>query len=92
MSRATRSGSIQRFGEKLRALRTQRGLTLKELAAALGHTAHGHISELESGKKMPTVEFVLSVAQLFEVTTDELLRDDLEIKMPSERRKGKGGN
>lgn len=54
-------------------------MTLKELAVALGRVAHGYISELESGKKMPTVELVLRVAQLFEVTTDELLRDDLEL-------------
>ncbi len=84
--------SIQRFGEKLRTLRTQRGMTLKELAVALGHAAHGYISELESGKKLPTVEFVLSVAQLFGVTTDELLRDDLELKMQNEKRKSKGDN
>ena len=65
-------------------------MTLKELAVALGHAAHGYISELESGKKLPTVELVLSVAQLFGVTTDELLRDDLELKMPNEKRKSKG--
>ena len=74
-----RKQSIQRFGEKLHALRTQRGLTLKELALALGHVAHGYISELEAGKKLPTVEFVLKVAHLFNVTTDQLLRDDLEL-------------
>jgi transcriptional regulator with XRE-family HTH domain len=67
-------------------------MTLKELAVALGHAAHGYISELESGKKLPTVELVLSVAQLFGVTTDELLRDDLELKMPNEKRKSKGDN
>ena len=67
-------------------------MTLKELAVALGHAAHGYISELESGKKLPTVELVLSVAQLFGVTTDELLRDDLELKMPNEKRKRKGDN
>lgn len=65
-------------------------MTLKELAVALGHAAHGYISELESGKKLPTVELVLSVAQLFGVTTDELLRDDLELEMPNEKRKSKG--
>jgi transcriptional regulator with XRE-family HTH domain len=90
MSRSTHNHSIQRFGEKLRALRTQRGLTLKQLAAALGHAAHGHISELECGKKMPTVDFVLSVAQLFGVTTDELLRDDLELRIPGGKSKRKG--
>ena len=90
MSRSTSNVSIQRFGEKLRTLRTQQRMTLKELAIALGHAAHGYISELESGKKLPTVELVLSVAQLFGVTTDELLRDDLELKMPNEKRKSKG--
>ena len=67
-------------------------MTLKGLAVALGHAAHGYISELESGKKLPTVELVLSVAQLFGVTADELLRDDLELKMPNEKRKSKGDN
>lgn len=71
--------SCQRFGEKLHALRVRQGMTLKELANELGLTAHGYISELEAGKKMPTAEFVLNVARLFDVTTDELLKDELEL-------------
>lgn len=71
--------SIQRFGEKLRILRVRHDMTLKELASELGLTAHGYISELEAGKKMPTAEFVLNVARLFEVATDELLRDEVEL-------------
>ena len=73
--------SIQRFGEKLRALRMHHGLTLKELAGELDLVAHGYISELELGKKLPTVELVLKVAGLFKVTTDELLRDDMELDL-----------
>jgi transcriptional regulator with XRE-family HTH domain len=61
-------------------LRMQRGLTLKELARQLGHVAHGYISELESGKKLPSIELVLRIARLFEVTTDELLKDELELR------------
>jgi transcriptional regulator with XRE-family HTH domain len=72
---------MQRFGEKLRALRIQRGITLKELALSLGLSAHGYISELESGKKKPTAEFVLNVARLFDVSTDQLLKDELELDM-----------
>jgi transcriptional regulator with XRE-family HTH domain len=72
--------SIQRFGEKLRTLRVRHDMTLKQLASELGLTAHGYISELEAGKKMPTAEFVLNVARLFNVTTDELLKDELELK------------
>lgn len=71
---------MQRFGEKLRVLRTQRGLTLKAVALELGLSAHGYISELESGKKKPTAEFVLNVARLFDVTTDQLLKDELELE------------
>ncbi len=76
----TKERSIQRFGEKLHTLRTQKGFTLKELAYQLGHAAHGYISELETGKKLPTVELVLSIARLFNVTTDELLKDELELR------------
>ncbi len=71
--------SIQRFGEKLRVLRTRRGLTLKEIAGRFGYTAHGYISEIESGKKLPTAEFTLKVADFFKVTTDQLLRDELDL-------------
>lgn len=70
---------MQRFGEKLYTLRTSHGMTLKELAQAVGHSAHGYISELESSRKKPTAEFVLKVAHLFNVTTDELLKDELEL-------------
>jgi transcriptional regulator with XRE-family HTH domain len=71
---------INRFGEKLKKLREQRGLTLKQMADLLDLKAHGYISELESGKKYPTVFLVLKLARLFGVTTDTLLKDELNIK------------
>lgn len=71
---------MQRFGEKLRTLRTAKQMTLKELASALGLTAHGYISEMEAGKKKPTTEFVLKVARYFKVTTDQLLKDELDVE------------
>lgn len=70
---------MQRFGEKLHLLRTSKQITLKELAQALGFAAHGYLSEIEGGKKKPTAEFVLKVARYFDVSTDELLKDELEI-------------
>jgi len=72
-------GNMKHFGEKLRSLRTMKHMTLKELAIALGYTAHGHISEIESGKKPPTVEFVLKVSRFFNVTTDCLLKDEIVL-------------
>lgn len=72
---------MQRFGEKLQKLRTQRGLTLSELARAIGYTAHGYISEMETGKKKPSIEFILAISRLFGVSADQLLKDELAIEM-----------
>lgn len=71
---------MEKFGEKLRALRIRSGMTLKDLALALGLSAHGYLSELECGKKKPTAEFAVKVAAFFHITTDELLRDEIEIQ------------
>lgn len=74
---------MDKFGEKIKALRTRRGITLKELAGALGLSAHGYLSELESNKKVPTVELVIKISDFFNVSTDELLKDDLKVQYPS---------
>lgn len=70
---------MQRFGEKLHALRTAHELTLQQLAAELGYATHAYISELESGKKVPTAALILKVARKFGVSTDELMKDELEL-------------
>ena len=80
---------MQRFGEKLHTLRTQKGMTLKGLASELGYSTHSYISEIEAGKKIPTVDFVLSIARFFSVTTDELLKDELELSAKTKRRENK---
>ena len=77
---------MRRFGEKLHSLRMQHKFTLKELAVALGHTAHGYISEIEAGKKQPTVGMVLKVSRLFKVTTDQLIKDELELDVENFKR------
>jgi transcriptional regulator with XRE-family HTH domain len=78
--------AMQRFGEKLRRLRTQHGLTVRELAVALGYSAksNSYISETETGKRRPKIEFVLKVAQFFGVTMDQLTRDDLDLDLGAE--------
>ena len=69
----------KRFGEKLRDLRKLKGIAMKELATQFGYNSHGYMSEIENGKKQPTVEFVLKASRFFGVSTDELLKDELEI-------------
>ena len=71
------------FGDKLRRLRIQQGLTQRGLAHALGYTnAHAYISDFETGKRRPTAEFVLKVARYFNVSADRLLKDELDLDGP----------
>ena len=70
---------MHRFGEKLRTLRMKHGLTVRELAHALGYTAHSHIGEVEMGRQKPSIEFALKVSRFFNVTMDQLTKDELEV-------------
>jgi transcriptional regulator with XRE-family HTH domain len=70
---------MQRFGEKMRTLRMRRGLSVRALTKALGYTGHGYIYDIETGKKQPNAEFILRVANLFGVSTDALMRDELDL-------------
>ena len=70
---------MDRFGAKLRTLRKQSDMTMKELAAALDISAHSYIGKLEMGEKRPSVEMALKISRLFNVSLDRLLKDELEL-------------
>ncbi len=59
------------FGERLRALRRQQGLSQKELAGT-SMTA-SYISLLENGSRVPSLDVVLRLARLLKTTPQELL-------------------
>lgn len=71
---------VQKFGDKLKALRKRQRMTLQELSRALGYADHSYLSRVENGKKSPSIELVLAIAHLFNVTTDQLLRDEVELE------------
>ena len=70
---------MQRFGEKLRTLRTQHDLTGKQLADALDIKSSGYITKLEKGQKKPSVDLLLKITLFFDVAADVLIRDDLDL-------------
>lgn len=70
---------MARFGEKLRSLRQQRGMTMRQLADALGFNSHGYLGDLESGRRQPSLELALNIADFFEVSLEQLARDELEL-------------
>lgn len=69
---------MQRFGEKLRTLREQRGITQKQLADELGFS-QVYLANLELGKKKPNVELLLKLSVLFSVSVDEMIKDDMKL-------------
>jgi len=69
---------MKRFGEKLRALRQRRNLTLRQLADLL-EVHYTHLNNIEIGKRSPSTVLVLKIADLFNVTADQLMRDELEL-------------
>jgi transcriptional regulator with XRE-family HTH domain len=70
---------MKRFGEKLRKLRKQSGLSIRGLTREFGFGSHSYISLIEAGKKKPSIELIIRVADRFGVSVDQLVRDELEI-------------
>lgn len=71
--------AMQMFGSKVRALRKARQWTQTDLAHQLNLQTHSHISLMEVGKNEPSIEILLRLSTLFEMTTDELIRDSVVL-------------
>lgn len=60
------------FGLKLKQLRTDKGWTQEELAQKL-ELAKSTVSHYESGRNEPETKMIIKIAQLFNISVDELL-------------------
>ena len=60
------------FGKMIQELRKKKNITQEELAAQLGVTAAA-VSKWENGYTLPDIMMLCAIADLFAVTTDELL-------------------
>jgi transcriptional regulator with XRE-family HTH domain len=69
---------MEKFGEKLRILRNRQGLSLRQLSDMLG-VGHSYIAKMERGEKIPNVAMVLKISEIFSVSTDVLIKDELEL-------------
>ena len=65
------------LGEKIMLLRKKKGLTQSELATALG-VNQVNITSYENERYRPSLELIVKIADVFEVTTDYLLRTTTE--------------
>jgi transcriptional regulator with XRE-family HTH domain len=63
------------IGEKIKKLRTDKNIGVRELADDLG-VSHAHISKLESGKSGASVEFLEKIAKYFHLHISYFFLDD----------------
>lgn len=63
------------FGEKLKKERNNKGWSQEELAEKL-FVSRQSVSKWENGQNYPSIEILIKLSDLFEVTIDELLRSD----------------
>jgi len=63
------------LGARLRDVRLRSGLSLREVSRQLG-VSPSFVSQLENGKSQPSVATLYSIAQLLEVSIDELFSVD----------------
>lgn len=65
------------FADKLMYLRKKAGYSQEELAEKMGVTRQS-VSKWESGQSIPDIEKIIRISDLFEVSIDYLLRDNVE--------------
>ncbi len=69
---------MKEFGKKLQTLRTGRGLTLRQLSHRL-EVGYSYIGKLERGERTPNVAMLVKIADLFDISLDKLIRDELDL-------------
>jgi len=70
---------MQRFGEKLRILRKKQGFTQHDLGNLL-EVNHRFVGALERGERRPNAVMLLKLSEIFEVSVDVLIKDQLELE------------
>ena len=61
------------FGENLRRIRREMGMTQKELAALISVT-HSSISEWETGDKYPQIIWIYEIASKLGISPEDLVK------------------
>lgn len=67
-------GDDMSFAEKLKQLRSERGYSQENLAEMLGVSRQA-VSKWESGRVYPDIDYIVEISNIFNVSTDYLLKD-----------------
>ena len=86
------AAALAGVGPRLKRVRTQRDITLTELAAATG-ISKSTLSRLESGQRRPSLELLLPIAQAHRIPLEELIGapevGDPRVRFTPRRRGGR---
>lgn len=64
----------QIFGNNVRRIRMEKGLTIESLATDVG-LSYSYVGEMQRGKRNPTLKVVERIARALDVTPTELLKE-----------------
>ena len=71
------------LADKVMTLRKKNGWSQEELAEKL-NISRQSVSKWESGASLPDIDKIIALSSLFGVSTDYLLKEELETEQPSE--------
>lgn len=75
--------------QKIVQLRMSKGISQEQLAEILG-VSRQSVSKWEMGQMLPQIDKVLQLSEIFNVSTDELLRENIDMpKLSVEKKKNK---
>ena len=74
------------IGQAIKKAREARGMTREQLSEIIGY-APRHIQAIENEGKYPTIELFIQLIQMFDVSVDEYIFPDKEVKKSSVRRR-----
>jgi len=75
------------LGDRLRQLREERDLSLRELAKHLGEVTAAHLSDIEFGRRYPSDELLAKMGRFFRVSEAELRALDTRPPVEEIRRR-----
>ena len=81
-----RKNNLLSLGLKVQALRKAQNLTQEDLAEITG-VSWRTISNLETGRTVPKLELIYNIAQIFQISIDELLTGKTQTNKPFSRLK-----
>ena len=72
------------LGQKILKLRSDAGISQEQLSEILG-VSRQSVSKWEMDQALPQIDKVLQISEYFNISTDELLREKLDIKKSDEK-------